>query len=189
MQGFETRLPIVCWIFTNAVVPIHGTGLRRVSLIQTQGCPRRSSWRAGAAKTRGWWHWYRVAGMAASVQSSGRQRNLCADRFERVLQEGRKRPASINNRSKPVRRFRLPRGLRLTGHANWLEEAHRIFQWFLGKNDLQAPLYDPNGGCKEGLHPDRVNENQGAESTLSFLMALLEMQGVQETSAENCITK
>jgi len=73
---------------------------------------------------------------------------------------------------------------RLTGHGKWLEEAHRIFRWFLGKNDLQTPLYDPTtGGCKDGLHPDRVNENQGAESTLSFLMALLEMQGVQETSA------
>jgi glycosyltransferase involved in cell wall biosynthesis len=73
---------------------------------------------------------------------------------------------------------------RLTGHGNWLEEAHRVFQWFLGKNDLQAPLYDPTtGGCKDGLHPDRVNENQGAESTLSFLISLLEMQGVQESSA------
>jgi hypothetical protein len=42
---------------------------------------------------------------------------------------------------------------------------------------LQVPLYDATtGGCKDGLHPDRVNENQGAESTLSFLMALLEMQ-------------
>ncbi len=73
---------------------------------------------------------------------------------------------------------------RLTGHGNWREEAHRVFQWFLGKNDLQVSLYDPTtGGCKDGLHPDRVNENQGAESTLSFLMALLEMQRVQETSA------
>jgi hypothetical protein len=66
---------------------------------------------------------------------------------------------------------------RLTEERQWLEEARRVFSWFLGKNDLQAPLYDPiTGGCKDGLHPDRVNENQGAESTLSFLMALLEMQ-------------
>jgi glycosyltransferase involved in cell wall biosynthesis len=73
---------------------------------------------------------------------------------------------------------------RLTHNGNWLDEAHRVFRWFLGKNDLHVPLYDATtGGCKDGLHPDRVNENQGAESTLSFLMALLEMQGVQETSA------
>ena len=66
---------------------------------------------------------------------------------------------------------------RLTEEKQWYEEALRVFRWFLGKNDLQAPLYDATtGGCRDGLHPDRVNENQGAESTLSFLMALLEMQ-------------
>jgi glycosyltransferase involved in cell wall biosynthesis len=66
---------------------------------------------------------------------------------------------------------------KLTEESQWLEEAHRVFRWFLGNNDLQTPLYDPaTGGCRDGLHPDRVNENQGAESTLSFLMALLEMQ-------------
>jgi len=67
---------------------------------------------------------------------------------------------------------------KMTEEGQWLEEARRVFGWFLGKNDLQVPLYDVvTGGCKDGLHPDRVNENQGAESTLSFLMALLEMQG------------
>lgn len=66
---------------------------------------------------------------------------------------------------------------KLTHDLHWHEEAQRTFRWFLGKNDLQVPLYDAaTGGCKDGLHPDRVNENQGAESTLSFLMALLEME-------------
>jgi len=74
---------------------------------------------------------------------------------------------------------------RLTREDRWREEAHCVFSWFLGKNDLQVPLYDATtGGCKDGLHPDRVNENQGAESTLSFLMALLEMQGARVTHAE-----
>ena len=74
---------------------------------------------------------------------------------------------------------------RLTHEEHWLDEAHRVFRWFLGKNDLQAPLYDATtGGCRDGLHPDRVNENQGAESTLSFLMALLEMQGAKDPNAE-----
>jgi glycosyltransferase involved in cell wall biosynthesis len=73
---------------------------------------------------------------------------------------------------------------RLNNDERWLEEARRVFRWFLGKNDLHAPLYDPTtGGCKDGLHPDRVNENQGAESTLSFLMALLEMQGAKVIGA------
>jgi hypothetical protein len=50
---------------------------------------------------------------------------------------------------------------------------------------LRVPLYDAiTGGCRDGLHPERVNENQGAESTLSFLMALLEMQEVKVTNAQ-----
>lgn len=74
---------------------------------------------------------------------------------------------------------------RLTHNKRWTDEAHCVFRWFLGKNDLQAPLYDAaTGGCRDGLHPDRVNENQGAESTLSFLMALLEMQRAKVTHAE-----
>jgi hypothetical protein len=74
---------------------------------------------------------------------------------------------------------------RLTGDSKWMDEAHRVFRWFLGKNDLQVPLYDAEtGGCRDGLHPDRVNENQGAESTLSFLMALLDMQAVKVTNAD-----
>jgi glycosyltransferase involved in cell wall biosynthesis len=74
---------------------------------------------------------------------------------------------------------------RLTHQERWSKEAHCVFQWFLGKNDLQVPLYDATtGGCKDGLHPDRVNENQGAESTLSFLMALLEMQRAKVSHAE-----
>ena len=74
---------------------------------------------------------------------------------------------------------------RLTEESYWFEEAQRAFRWFLGKNDLQAPLYDATtGGCRDGLHPDRINENQGAESTLSFLMALLEMHEAKVTNAQ-----
>jgi len=63
-----------------------------------------------------------------------------------------------------------------TRDDRWRREAHRAFEWFLGRNDLGLPLYDPDtGGCYDGLHPDRVNENQGAESTLAFLQALLEL--------------
>ena len=66
---------------------------------------------------------------------------------------------------------------RATGDDRWRQEAWAAFNWFLGDNDLQIPLYDPTtGGCRDGLHPERVNENQGAESTLAFLMALVEMR-------------
>jgi len=70
---------------------------------------------------------------------------------------------------------------RATGKGRWRKEAWTAFNWFLGDNDLQIALYDPTtGGCRDGLHPDRPNENQGAESTLSFLMALLEMRKLEE---------
>jgi hypothetical protein len=60
-----------------------------------------------------------------------------------------------------------------------------VFGWFLGRNDLQVPIYDATtGGCRDGLHPDRINENQGAESTLSFLMALLEMEAATVANAD-----
>jgi len=70
---------------------------------------------------------------------------------------------------------------RATGKSRWRKEAWSAFNWFLGDNDLQIALYDPaTGGCRDGLHPDRANENQGAESTLSFMMALLEMRQLEE---------
>ncbi|MDX9971875.1 MAG: glycosyltransferase family 4 protein [FCB group bacterium] len=66
---------------------------------------------------------------------------------------------------------------RITGQDRWLKEARRTFEWFLGRNDLRAPLYNPmTGGCHDGLAPDRVNQNEGAESTLSFLLSLMEMR-------------
>ena len=66
---------------------------------------------------------------------------------------------------------------RITGDKSWRKEARRAFEWFLGRNDLNLPLYDPTtGGCRDGLHPDRPNENQGAESTLAFLQSLLELR-------------
>jgi glycosyltransferase involved in cell wall biosynthesis len=66
---------------------------------------------------------------------------------------------------------------RVTKDDRWRREACEVFKWFLGDNDLQLPLYDStSGGCRDGLHPDRVNQNEGAESTLSFLTALAEMR-------------
>ena len=69
---------------------------------------------------------------------------------------------------------------RVTNEGAWHEHARWAFDWFIGRNDLHLPLYDPStGGCRDGLHADRVNENQGAESTLSFLQALLDMRAAQ----------
>ncbi len=71
---------------------------------------------------------------------------------------------------------------RITKDKIWHKEARRAFEWFLGRNDLNLPIYDPTtGGCRDGLHSDRVNENQGAESTLAFLQSLLELRLAEQT--------
>lgn len=71
--------------------------------------------------------------------------------------------------------------LSITREKFWQTEARRAFEWFLGRNDLNLPLYDPTtGGCRDGLHPDRVNQNQGAESTLAFFQSLLELRMAQQ---------
>lgn len=68
---------------------------------------------------------------------------------------------------------------RADGNTAWHAEASRAFAWFLGENDLGIPLIDgATGACRDGLHPDRANENRGAESVLSYLLALLEMRQV-----------
>jgi glycosyltransferase involved in cell wall biosynthesis len=66
---------------------------------------------------------------------------------------------------------------RATQDPFWSREAKRAFEWFLGRNDLGLPVYDSGGGgCGDGLHQDRISENQGAESTLAFHLALAEMK-------------
>jgi glycosyltransferase involved in cell wall biosynthesis len=73
------------------------------------------------------------------------------------------RPCSINNRSRQCAMISacLEAG-RVTREGRWAEHARRAFGWFLGQNHLQQSVYDATtGGCRDGLHADRVNENQG----------------------------
>jgi glycosyltransferase involved in cell wall biosynthesis len=66
---------------------------------------------------------------------------------------------------------------RATNDCYWIDEARLAFEWYTGRNDLGQPVCDASSGaCSDGLHADRVNENQGAESTLAYLLALAEMQ-------------
>jgi glycosyltransferase involved in cell wall biosynthesis len=75
---------------------------------------------------------------------------------------------------------------RVTGDIYWQQQATRAFDWFLGWNDLGQELYSPNsGGCFDALHVDRVNQNQGAESTLAFLLSLTEIKLAQNALAIN----
>ena len=63
---------------------------------------------------------------------------------------------------------------RLTQDETWVTTAHTCFEWFLGRNDMQALIYDyKSGGCCDGLTANGVNRNQGAESTLAWLLSLL----------------
>jgi len=69
---------------------------------------------------------------------------------------------------------------RSTSDSWWYEQAQRAFDWFIGWNDLGLEVYSPRtGGCRDGLHVDRVNRNQGAESTLGFLLSLAELRLTQ----------
>jgi len=71
---------------------------------------------------------------------------------------------------------------RATSDLWWYEHAQRAFDWFIGWNDLGLELYSPEtGGCCDGLHVDRLNGNQGAESTLAFLLSLAEMRLAQDS--------
>jgi hypothetical protein len=73
---------------------------------------------------------------------------------------------------------------RANDSEEWPKAAMRAFAWFLGENDLQTALIDPNtGSCSDGLHPDRANETKGAESALSYLLALVEIRQFMATAA------
>lgn len=66
--------------------------------------------------------------------------------------------------------------LGVTGDKIWMDHARRCFDWFLGRNDIGLPLYDETtGGCRDALLHDHINENQGAESTLAFLLSRSEI--------------
>ncbi len=80
----------------------------------------------------------------------------------------------------------------VTNDVSWLDHARNCFNWFLGDNDLRMPLYDfTTGGCRDGLHADRINANQGAESTLAWLMSLMLMHEIQtqQTLGESAADK
>lgn len=64
----------------------------------------------------------------------------------------------------------------ITGDEKWFEESERCLSWFLGQNDLQLPVCDyKTGGCNDGLESQGVNCNQGAESTLAWIISLINM--------------
>ena len=72
----------------------------------------------------------------------------------------------------------------------WWDQAHLTFDWFLGRNEHEQPVYDAStGGCHDGLEEHQLNENQGAESTLAFLLSLAEMELLASSKAALQSTK
>ena len=66
---------------------------------------------------------------------------------------------------------------RADGDVEWKAVAANVFAWFLGRNDLSVALVDlHSGSCRDGLHPDRANENRGGESVVSYLLGLAEIR-------------
>ena len=78
-----------------------------------------------------------------------------------------------------------------TQREEWIQLASTCFNWYLGKNDQQVQLYDAaTGGCRDGLTADGVNQNQGAESTLSYLSSLLAIYNLRGlTASQNHIVE
>ena len=76
--------------------------------------------------------------------------------------------------------------LRADGDPAWRADAARAFAWFVGGNDLTLPLVDvETGSCRDGLHPDRANENRGGESVISYLLGLAEIRQLALASSES----
>ena len=72
----------------------------------------------------------------------------------------------------------------LTHDEYWKGASRHCFEWFLGRNDLNEPLYDSStGGCRDALHHDRVSQNQGAESSLAFYLSLAQMTEAETAPA------
>ena len=75
---------------------------------------------------------------------------------------------------------------RVTHEKEYLKKMRQAFGWFLGGNDMGMSLYDhETKGCADGLLPEGVSLNQGGESTVSFLMALLAM--IEEYEIEDTV--
>lgn len=75
-----------------------------------------------------------------------------------------------------------------TKNKDFLKLQRKAFDWFLGANDLRIPIYNfKTKGCHDGLTRNGVNANQGAESTLSFLLSLLTIMESYTTTERNII--
>ncbi|MFA7493180.1 MAG: glycosyltransferase family 4 protein [Proteiniphilum sp.] len=75
----------------------------------------------------------------------------------------------------------LHQAYKMTDHSEYLTKLFSCFMWFMGKNDLRINLYNyETGGCCDGIEKGGVSRNQGAESTLAYLISYLIVMKVHE---------
>ena len=122
--------------------------------------------------------------MSLQTTSSGRFRPVGSKSFGKI----RHKPEAFDQQ--PVEACATISACRVAWQADkgaeWQAAATRAFEWFLGENDLQTALIDSDtGSCSDGLHPDRPNENKGAESALSYLLGLVEMRQFTAMASAN----
>lgn len=82
------------------------------------------------------------------------------------------------------------RAFDVTRHPEWWQKMMLAHEWFLGRNDLGLPLVDEkSGGCRDGLMPVGLNENMGAESTLSYMLASLDFESAIREHDRNAVVE
>jgi glycosyltransferase involved in cell wall biosynthesis len=147
------------------------------ALIQTGIATGRLHYAEAGLRSLGWL-------VALQTAPSGCFRPVGTDSFGRC----RERPAPFDQQ--PVEAAATISACLAAARADdsaqsWQAEAMRAFAWFIGENDLQTALIDPDtGSCLDGLHPDRPNQNSGAESVLSYLLGLVEMRQLARSTAD-----
>jgi glycosyltransferase involved in cell wall biosynthesis len=140
------------------------------------------------------------AAMDVTAYSAAGLRTLRWLMSQQITENGVFRPVgsdSFQQARKPPRRFdQQPvettatisaalEAWRVEGDPQWKDDATTAFSWFLGKNDLCIPLVNlETGSCCDGLHPDRVNENKGGESVVSYLLSVSEMRQLAYAESE-----
>ena len=163
------------------VPPRIGPGLNPLPPMSTHASARLCPQRAVDAAQRSAGDRAQIPALAG-LDSADADRMFPAHRQQWLLRAGRctrgLRSAAAGGAGDGLR---VPRSFPCHRSPAWSREAKRAFEWFLGRNDLGQPFYDfSTGGCSHGLHQDRVNENQGAESTLALHLALAEMNCAEQ---------
>ena len=151
-RAFAIRSPIACWTFTNAVALRTWHWFEKsLFLLECEVAAGAHPGRMAERQQEDDRRWNRVAEVACCRAASRRCRDICAHRIQTDSFEGGEK-ARFDQQ--PVEACATVSAClevyRLTDENQWLEEARRVFRWFLGKNDLQVPLYDADDGRMQG---------------------------------------